>query len=553
MTAGGSEEKSATRIPAARAGRSAVWLVPLLLFAVLVAIPTRSPSGDAYEYGRMMRGTDAPPETNPNRLLLYPTVRYLYERVAIPLSGRSIEPLETLVWISRLSYLVSGLLFLLAMRRLFPEGAVAGILAFGYLSSHALLLFGTDGEPILLAHLPFLLGGVLLLDTLHRRSWIREAFAGSLLGLSVLFFATSALPVVTIGIALLVAGLLGRRRTGFACALLAALVPLAGLAAAYARSGADVPFAAWITRYGSGSTSLSYGGFSLLSLARVLFGLVDSIVPVGGAARLVRYWTEGEGSIEAAPTDAFSLALWLLALAGTALLLAAGATRIRAEPRRAVFAVLAVSFALLVLFNLQWIGSDPQFWLLPLPILWALFGFSLLGRGRLVGVLRAAVALAVLPLSLFGSVIPLRTDRSAERERATVLARVEPGGLLIAPGLDWTDGVERYDPSPGVEVISLWRWSTRAEWAGDPIRYYAAIDSAISRALLEGRAVYMEGVLNEPFPMGVPWREMRPRGFEIEKILELLQSYRATDVPAENGATLWKIEAPHGADEGALP
>lgn len=520
-----------------------LYLLPLILFSFLCLIPNESPSGDTFGYARGLLKDASTPQLNPNHLLLLPALRAAM-RVAehlTPEGGPS--PVSVLLWTARLSYLASGILFLYTARRLFGEDALAGALGLGFLASHAVLSFGSEGEPILLGHLPLLAACTVHLAATRGAGQISSVAAGFLYGLSVLFLANNALVAGPI-IAIALLGSEGkRRRDGLLLAGLAVLLPVAILAAAHAQVKPDASVLGWVTGYGGGDFRLAYGGSATLSIFRAVFGFGDSLMPVRGAARLVRRWTEGPGSIAAHPGDAALLALWAVTVIAVATLTMYAALRAVRGTRydRGVGIALILSVASIGAFNLKWIGSDLQFWVPAVPFFFLLWGYALRGRERATRSV-AVVALGIaLPLNLFVSILPERTDRAAVEERAAVLRGAPPGSLVLTPGLDWADGIGHFAPPPGIELLSLWRLSAQPEWADDPEGYYRAVDSTVAHALRSGRSVYLKGVIEEPFPAGVPWREMRPRGFELERLQEVLAKYRRLPTDFHPGATYWLL------------
>jgi hypothetical protein len=503
--------------------RSAAVAVAALAVVAAFLVPYESPSGDAFEHAILIRDRDTA-RIQPNHLLLEPTVRAIH--VAASRFG-DIEPLDTLLWVSRIALVVWALLVLRIGSLLFGGVWLPFATAAGCTASLACLWFGTDGEPILLAHLPLLLGAAVHLRALQRRSAMLLAAAGVAYGVSILFYVTNAALVAVLGVAA-VGGLLVRRRArALIVPAIGVLVAGLGVVVVHAATGSSLPVHRWVLAYGGGASNVTYGGVSLISLFRVVFGLGGSLVGTPGAARLVRRWTEGEESIEPQPLDGVDFAVWSVAVvAAGALTVRAGAWLPRLEgSQRAALAVCLASAALLASFNFLWIGSDPQFWVPVLPLLWIAWGLAL-GRSRRAAVPAAMIAVGfLLPYNVFGTLHRFRGDREPSLQRAELMRLAPEPCFLVTPGLDWMDGYCRYHGLGDRRVLSLWELSVRPEFAGELDGYLAELRSAIDGALGAGRPVFVHGVLDERFPRGVPWRDMGPRGFPLERIQATLAEY----------------------------
>jgi hypothetical protein len=265
----------------------------------------------------------------------------------------------------------------------------------------------------------------------------------------------------------------------------------------------------------------------------------------------VRRWTEGEGSVLPLPGDAIDLALWAATLAGAGAMTALAARRLRrlGGLHRAVLAVCLGSAVLVAAFNFAWIGSHPHFWVPAIPALWIAWGFALEGSRRKAAV-AATIAAVLLPYNVLASLRPLRGDTDPKLRRAELLIRAPDGCLVVTAGLDWFDGYARYFGLGSRSVLSLWRLSTDPAYAGDLPSYLAAVESRIDDALAAGRPVLVAGVLDEKFLRGVPWREMEPRGFPLERIQSALAGYPSRPAFAIRG-TEYRELAPRATRRAA--
>ena len=519
--------------------RSAAVAVAALAVATVFLVPYENPSGDALEHAILIRDRDTA-RLHPNHLLVEPTVRVIHVAVSHLVD---VDPLRTLLWISRVALVAWALLLLRIASLLFGGVWLPFAIAAGCAGSYACLWFGTDGEPILLAHLPLLVGGALHVSALQRGSAILRVAAGVAYGVSILFYITNASLVGVLGLAAVGELLVRRRPRALIVPAVAVLVAALGLAVVHASTGSSVPLHRWVLAYAGGASNVTYGGVSLISLFRVAFGLGSSLVGVPGAARLVRRWTEGEGSIEAQPLDGIDLAVWGVALAAAGALTVVAATRLRRLEglQRAALAVCLACAALLGAFNFLWIGSDPQFWVPVLPLLWIAWGFAL-GRSARAAVLAAAISVgALLPFNALGALHRVRGDREPSLQRAELMGLAPEPCFLVTPGLDWMDGYCRYYGLGDRRVLSLWDLSVHPEFVGDLDGYLEALRSAIDGALADGRPVFVHGVLDERFPRGVPWRDMGPRGFPLERIQATLAEYVSRPGFSVRGREFWEL------------
>lgn len=307
----------------------------------------------------------------------------------------------------------------------------------------------------------------------------------------------------------------------------ALVVAFAGTLLAHAMSGTALPLHRWIVSYAGGNSGLSFGGSPLLSLSRAAFGFGNALVGSPGAARLLRFWSEGAESIRPLSGDGLHLAFWAAALLGTAgmSLLAVSKFGRLDDFRRAVLAVCLASAVLLVAFNVAWIGSHPHFWVPAIPAVWIAWGFALesMSRRQLIAV--AAVVVGLFFHNVFASLRPFRGDLDSKLRRAELLEQTPDDCLVISGGLDWFDAYGRYFTPGKRTLLSLWSLSTKPEFAGHAGDFLAAVEKTIEDALAVGRRVFVSGVIDEKYPEGIPWREMEPRGFSLGPIQDVLTEY----------------------------
>ncbi|MGH2571438.1 MAG: hypothetical protein ACRDGR_09440, partial [bacterium] len=137
--------------------RSAAVALAVLAVAAVFLVPYENPSGDALEHAILIRDRDTA-RLHPNHLLVEPTERAIHLAVSRIVD---VEPLRTLLWVSRIAFVAWALLLLRIGSLLFGGVWLPFAIAAGCTCSYACVVFGTDAEPILLAHLPMLAGGAL--------------------------------------------------------------------------------------------------------------------------------------------------------------------------------------------------------------------------------------------------------------------------------------------------------------------------------------------------------------------------------------------------------
>ncbi|MGH2570003.1 MAG: hypothetical protein ACRDGR_02175, partial [bacterium] len=135
----------------------------------------------------------------------------------------------------------------------------------------------------------------------------------------------------------------------------------------------------------------------------------------------------------------------------------------------------------------------------------------------------------------------VRGDREPSLQRAELMRLAPEPCLIVTPGLDWMDGYCRYYGLGDRRVLSLWGLSVDPAYAGNLEGYLAALRSAIDDALEAGRPVLVHGVVDEPYPRGVPWRDMAPRGFPLERIQATLAEYPARPGFSVRGRELFEL------------
>ena len=530
----------------------ALLLLAAVSFLATLLVPYEYPSGDATEYVEILQGWE-PVRINPNRLLLETTVFGAYDAFQRVTGVASTDPLIALLWMSRIVFLASVLAVFAIARQLDFGGVGAFAAAVGYASSHTILYFATDGEPILLAHLPLWIGGALHLRAARRSSSPLHFAAGFAYGLSVLTYVSNVLPVAVIGIVSVIAA---RRSWRFWIAPVSAVaVVVAGVAFAHSMSASELAIHRWVASYGGGSAVMSFGGNVALSAFRVIYGLGASLIASQGAARWVRHWTEGAESIEPRPSDALDLVAWGAALifAGLATVLVLRRWSSLRGIQRAALGVCAGSVLAFLAFNYLWIGSDPQFWVPVVPFLWIAWGFGFAPSAQWrAGVIVVAVAV-MIPYNVLCDLRPARGDATPKLHRIELQGRVERGSLVITPGLDWLATMCRYLPMEGRPVLVLWSVSTDPRYAGDLPQYLDDLDARIEATFAAGHPVYVRGVIEEPFPDGIPWREMEPRGFPLAAIQDRFARYEVGQAFTIGGDVFWKLSPPEPEPPPAFP
>jgi hypothetical protein len=518
----------------------AVTAVVLLAILAASLVPSDNPSGEAIDYALFLRD-GAPARINPNHLLIEPVIKGIYQLAS---SITRVDPLAFLHWVALLMLVAYALLMFRIGTLLFAGALLPFAIAVGCISSLAIVWFGTDGHPVLLAHLPLLLAAAMHLAALRAGAIPFHVAAGIAYGFSILLYMNNVFPVAVVAAASLFAFAFRRRRTmlagertltpstpftsaAFIVPMLAAAVAGVGMTLAHARSQSPLSLFQWMGSYAGGSADLSYGGPSPLSLFRAAFGFVNALAGAQGAARLIRNWMEGEKSIQPKAGDAMELAIWAAALAAAGWLTALAVGRVRrlSGLHRAVVVVCLASALLVAIFNFVWIGSHPHFWVPGLIAIWIAWGFGLQPSPRRTAIVAAVCIVVILPWNVFHTLRPLRGDLEPKLRHAAILRLTPERSLIIAPGLDWLDSYGRYFTMGERNVLSIWRLSTDPAYSGNLEGYLSTIERMIDDSLNRGHPVFVEGILDERFPEGIPWREMEPRGFPLDRIRNTLLKY----------------------------
>jgi len=262
-----------------------------------------------------------------------------------------------------------------------------------------------------------------------------------------------------------------------------------------------------------------------------------------GVARLVFPESGGETAVKAALTGAAvelrGDAWWTLARNLVALAALAGGAAIGAWRGRRGREVHLILLAVLptALFDLVWLGSDPQFWLPVYPFLLALVARALpCSGGRLAHVAAGAALVALYVTNVTaGAPTPL-SPRGDARWRAAAEMQTSLGGdaLVVIPmrsrtPLEFVPHFRR-----DVELLDL-SYSAPAGLRGeDFVRW---LDDRIDAARHIGRRVYVEGI-EDPLPpelLGSWGFVARARGVTREELRERWQGrygLTAEDAPA---------------------
>jgi hypothetical protein len=365
--------------------------------------------------------------------------------------------------------------------------------------------------------------------------------AGAVYGLSVLLYVSNVIPVAVVGVAGLVASL--RTHVAWIVPVVSVSTAALGAGIAHAISGSPLPIQQWLVSYAGGTANMSFGGNALLSLFRVVFGLGSSLVASRGAARLVRRWSEGADSVDPLPGDAIELAIWgaALVVAFGLTVLALGSLRRTRGLERAALLTGAASCVALFAFNYRWIGSDPQFWVPVVPLLWIVWGFAFARIPRAAAVGGIALLVLLLPYNVFRELRPLRGDTRPKAQRVELMNHTADGSLIITPGLDWVATLCRYYTMGDRDVLSLWGLSVEPEYTGNWSNYLDAVGRRVDEAFAAGSPVYVRGVVEEAHPDGVPWRDMAPRGFPLAGLQTWLARYEARRAFTVGGDVYWEL------------
>ena len=422
--------------------------------------------------------------------------------------------------------------------------------------SYNLLNLATSGH-IKLAVLPFL-----TLSLAHAMLWERDETAGGSgrggllaasaveLGIACVFLISSALIAPFLALAVLGVSLRAGRGLWRSLGRAAAVGALSGGTALAVLAGSGQ----FLGLLASKSVQRPPSAGAIETLARGVFGTVQSFVYVGNFGAMLRTWMAGDGSFLAAHRRTF-LAEGAVFLAAAALLAwIYGEALLRLVRGRGAVAVPWAFVLGALAFTIPWNLNESDFYfqiVLPTAALIAVLTVAFPTRSRWITalLLLALVAGTVLP----GWALPKRRY-PLSRYNAELRARLTPRDLALY-WFDYTGGPSLiFMKLPGVTHLYPDRMYERDP---DPARFFPRLAHAVDSRLAAGGRVYLFGILDGR-TWHAPWPILRREGLTEPRLETFFRErYRVVDrgeiaeIPCWELLTLENIPKGDG-DHGVL-
>jgi hypothetical protein len=514
---------SAPRAWLERAGIASFVLVYLVVFATVI------PSGDGQVYARHYDAGEL--VFNPNHLLMDP-VGYFW---CAALSPSGLSTLDALKWLSGVATVITLWIFhavLLAAgvrSRLIRLAAVLGLFASRNFLTMAI------SEEFFMLEMPLLAWALWLLVRFDLAPMRHTLLLGLALGLA----TAVSINNVFLGIALagwlcfsaptLRDGLV--RATAFGGAAAALCLPV--FIGAYAYSGRDGGFLAWMLAYGgeNSATGQLYGLVMtakgvLMSGARLVLNTFTNFVSIGTLGTVLKSVAFG-APLEIRPQTLRWVLGVVMLLAVMAVVVVLAWWTLRRWRSLALARVAVVWLAAYYAFNFFWDDSSDQFWFQMLPVLWlllALYAIEPAAGGaprRFAPLLVAVFAPGLLLLNTWAEVAPKALQDVAQYQREHH-ALLRDGDLEIIPGWDDTRWIALPDDGPRVTQVNLMTAAMKP--AGDP-EHIATLMDRIQRHLDAGGRVFVVRVFDRDDDP-TPWDQLRKLGWPRERLQQELARFK---------------------------
>lgn len=275
------------------------------------------------------------------------------------------------------------------------------------------------------------------------------------------------------------------------------------------------------------SAGVAAAGGGVFGLLRSIAGLGRAFFPVSAGETGVKALLRGE-QVALGFADVYTLCRNLGTVVVCLALAFLGWRRLRGTLAGGIVGTAVITS---VVFNLVWLGSDPQFWLPPLPFLFAAGAVAVQDRAapnRARGILYGLTFLLLFATNLPNTVpSPLWPFWGATWQRARQAAEVLPDGavVLVAGDAPLRLLTELRDD---IQIVDL-MYGAPGEVQG--ARFTSWLTRRIDRALAEGRTVWIEGLREPLAPDMLGWWDMvrGTHGLDHREIAELLDArYRLT-------------------------
>lgn len=405
--------------------------------------------------------------------------------------------------------------------------------------SYNLFNLATSGH-VKLAVLPFL-----TLSLFHAALWERHELAGGSgrpgllaasaveLGVACAFLINSALVAPFLGAAVLAVSLragrgIGRslgRAAGFGALSGATATALLGTVYAFVSAGPASPGGFFSFLLAKSAARPPFAGVAE-SLARGVFGVVQSFVYVGDFGAMLRTWMSGDGSFLAAHRRTFVIEGLIFLAAAALLAWIYGEAGLRLLRGRGVAAVPWAFMLGALAFAIPWNLNESDFYFqIVLPTV-AMMSMMVLGNTawrRVAAGLLVALVTLVTSTVLFGWALPKRRY-PLSRYNAELRSRLTPRDLAVY-WLEYTGGPSLiFMKLPGVPRLHPDHLYVR-----EPDRFFPRLARAVDGRLAAGGRVYLFGILDGR-TWHSPWPVLRREGLTETRLETFFrQRYRVVD------------------------
>ncbi|UCC80206.1 MAG: phospholipid carrier-dependent glycosyltransferase [Candidatus Zixiibacteriota bacterium] len=252
-------------------------------------------------------------------------------------------------------------------------------------------------------------------------------------------------------------------------------------------------FLKWMTTH---SEQDRLSGISILrpeSIFRAAAGIVSTFVDTRGGLTYVKLLARGEPIVGIPATSLIYLAVGLLITVSVFSLSIRGI----AKNRKGLLVYYCIfNLILLFIFNLFWLGSDPQFWMPGLPLLLILSGYGIVSIKQST---ISKVLMIFFKVGLLSGLLIINTPRDLpsiafpdggdDLKRAKLFAEdLQEGDVIFSPGWNWTEYIVNLRRD--VRLVNL----VYSDEIGRDESFYVDLDNIILKTLADDKKVYFEGL-----------------------------------------------------------
>lgn len=535
-------------------------LLAVCVFFVYLVLPSRQYSEDGIAYLLAIEEKPAVELFFPNHLLfLFLLKAWVHLWNVAGYAGASIFPFQFAE--SIFGGIGVGLFFvaLTYIPALSKNLSLRVLLSLGLAGSFGYWYHSTNVEGTIVS-VTLLLGAYLLMymtpyAETNRSSLLFASVAALMASLAILLSQNNIffVPALLIGMWLLNKKSV-RLKVSLVCALvlgLAVLTTYIWIAFGFGLAHSISELFSWVSKH---PAHVSFGGvFNPIALPRSLYGMILSFLAIDDIGTIIKYGITGEKSI-ATTLDylreyGFDLIKLGACLATTTLLFVMW---FKHRGWRDKHGMLAIAWVLpYAAFNVYWLGSDVQFWVVVLPALWIIIGLVLSGMtasGIRSGRIQIALATGVALLTLTNFATRILPDHFIENNsmmQGGLALRDNTGGvgLVITPEFYWLRYFKYFEIElEGIEPVSLVELAR--EYDGNRERIFSDLDGRIHSELDKGNPVYLRKIF-QPEDIAREnrsWWAMRRHGLRRDDFLEYFNQYEPRFGWAAGGETYWIID-----------